>query len=190
MPIVVDREGQIAYQAEKRAVLQSNSNALLKVFFKYAEKHELRAEDICMQRILVPRIISRVEKRESYFLVFHNQMHINEIKQAALTAYWILKLKPFMIQSDDPLLKHKFCRINEGFALFYLCSVFEQCAQINHKRTREFSDKLMDEILYAFTYWDLSKESVILIAEVLAEAFYGIEAEGVACDGCNGSITG
>jgi len=63
-----------------------------------------------------------VEKREGYFVVFHKGTQINEIKQAALVAYWIIKFKPFMIDSDEPNRMHRYSRINEGFAFFYILS--------------------------------------------------------------------
>jgi len=41
-------------------------------------------------------VIVRVDKRKAYYYCFHN-MEINECKEAALYAYWILKLRPFSI---------------------------------------------------------------------------------------------
>ena len=111
--------------------------------------------------------------------MFHEGTKINEIKQAALTAYWILKFKPFMVNSSDPQRNHLYSRINEGFAAFYISSACRSYAKENHYPTRTRSPRLIDELMYALTYWDLSKESVILIAETFGESFYGIPAQGV-----------
>lgn len=173
-----DRD-EIRYLPPEAEVLKDKSNALISQFCKYAEVHGLTKEQVCIQRALLPRIILRVDKREGYFMVFHDQTRINEIKQAALVAYWILKLKPFMIKTDDPNVSHKFSRINEGFAAFYLLSAFKQYAKKNGNPIKELSARLVDELMYAFTYWDLSKESAILIAETIGEAFFGITAQGV-----------
>lgn len=50
---------------------------------------------------------------------------------------------------------------------------------------RDVSNRLRDEIMYAFTYWDLSKESIILMAETIGESFFGIPTQGLENDGCN-----
>lgn len=180
MPVIYNEEkDEIRYLSPDEKTLKSKTDELIKQFTKYAEAVEIPIEIICMQRLLLPRIILRVDKREGYFIVFHDQTKINEIKQAALMAYWIIKLKPFMVNTKDPKLSHKYCRINEGFAAFYLLSAFKQYAVKNNTTVIDISSRLLDELMYAFTYWDLSKEAGILIAETIGEAFFGIAAQGV-----------
>jgi hypothetical protein len=180
MSVIYDKEKEeIRYISPQEEILKKKSNALIEQFSKYAQQVGLLPENVCIQRTLLPRIILRVDKREGYFRIFHDQTQINEIKQASLVAYWILKLKPFMINTKDPEKSHRYCRINEGFAAFYLLSAFKQCSKKNGTIVRNLSERLVDELMYAFTYWDLSKESGILIAESIAEAFFGIEARGV-----------
>ena len=94
-------------------------------------------------------------------------------------AYWILKFKPFMINTTDPGKSHKYRRINEGFAAFYLLSAFKQYSKKQGFSVTEMSDRLINELMYAFTYWDISKEAGILIAETIGEAFFGIQAQGI-----------
>lgn len=180
MPVIYDdKKDEIYYLSPKEEILKNKSNELIKQFIKYAQSVGLSSDNVSIQRTLLPRIILRVDKRESYFMIFHDQTHINEIKQAALTAYWILKLKPFMIITGDPELSYKYCRINEGFAAFYLLSACKEYSRKNGSLVKDISPRLIDELMYAFTYWDLSKESCILISETIGEAFYGISAQGV-----------
>lgn len=186
MPVVyLPETGEITYQSLKEEVIQQKSDELLAQFDKYCEQHHLTASDVCIQKTIIPLIMARVDMREGYFIIYHKKTKINEIKQAALVAYWILKFRPFMIATDDPDRSHEFRRINEGFAAFYLLSAITQYAieQGNASATSaKFADpswRLGDEIMYAFQYWDLSKEAVILIAETIGEAFYGIKAQGL-----------
>lgn len=184
MPTVYDEcTKQISYESPEEEIIKKKSNSLIDQLIKYAKAHNLSSEDFNLQRILIPRIILRVDKRESYFLIFHEQTRINEIKQAALTSYWILKFKPIMVTTNNPALSYKHNRINEGFAAFYLFSALKQYAIENGCPVKKMSDRLVDELMYAFTYWDLSKESLILIAETIGEAFFGIEAQGMNCNG-------
>lgn len=176
---IVSKGEKILYDPPEIAALMKKSNQLIQQFLKYAEAQGIRSEDVSIQRTIVPRILLRVDKREGYFMVFHDQTRINEVKQAALTAYWILKFRPFMVSDKNPELASRHCRINEGFAFFYILSALKQYAAINHITPRPLSKNLVDEILYAFSYWDLSKEAVILISETIGEAFFGIEAQGI-----------
>lgn len=180
MPVVYQEEKkQIVYISPEEKILFKKSNDLIQQFIKYAKEQDLAIDEVCIQRSLLPRIILRVDKREGYFIIFHEQTRINEIKQAALMAYWILKFKPFMINTEDPERSHKYRRINEGFAAFYLLSAFKQYAVSQGYTVKEMSDRLINELMYAFTYWDLSKESSILISETIGEAFFGIQAQGI-----------
>lgn len=174
-----EEEKEIIYLPPSEEILLKKSNDLIQQFIKYAREQDFSIDEICIQRSLIPRIILRVDKREGYFMIFHEQTRINEIKQAALMAYWILKFKPFMINTTDPDKSHKYRRINEGFAAFYLLSAFKQYAKKQGFSVTEMSDRLINELMYAFTYWDISKEASILIAETIGEAFFGIQAQGI-----------
>lgn len=166
------------YNTPGMDVLCKESNALLSVFFKYAESEGLSPDEVCFQRAVIPRIILRVDKRKDYFLRYHENTHINEIKQAALMAYWIIKFKPFMVNASLERF-HKYRRINEGFAAFYILSAFSQCAIETNSLVGEPSPQLVKELMYALTYWDLSKESFILIAETFGEGFLHLPAQGL-----------
>lgn len=159
--------------------IRIKANRLVEQFTKYAQSQDLSPEDVGIQRALLPYVIVRVDKRKKYFLTFHEGTKINEIKQAALTAYWILKFRPFMVCSRDPIRVRDSVRINEGFALFYILSACTQCAKKKGIVPTEPTGRLVDEIMYGLTYWDLSKEAIILIAETIGEAFYGISAQGM-----------
>ena len=93
----VKEKGMVLYIPPEETVLKEKSDRLIKVFSKYAQAIGLAADEICIQRAIIPRILLRVDKREGYFTVLHEKTSINEIKQAALVAYWILKFRPFMI---------------------------------------------------------------------------------------------
>lgn len=189
MAVVCQKETgkeEIIYVPPVQSVLMQKSNDLIKQFTKYANAVGLSPEEVCIQRATLPRVILRVDKREGYFVVFHKGTQINEIKQAALVSYWIIKFKPFMIDSDEPNRMHRYSRINEGFAFFYILSACKQYAQKKgYSSMRDVSSRLKDEIMYAFTYWDLSKEAVILMAETIGESFFGIQAQGLDDNGCN-----
>jgi hypothetical protein len=69
-------------------------------------------------------IIIRVDKRKAYYQCFHH-MEINECKEAALYAYWILKLRPFTITDSRYSKMTDACHINEKppdpLTIQYIC---------------------------------------------------------------------
>ena len=160
--------------------LREQTDSLLNTLKKFAIQLGLDWQQVNVVRPYLPLILQRVEKRRQYFRYFHEGMEINEIKQAALVAYWVLKFRPFSYCYDNTSglsaleLDEKYKALNERLAFLYIVSACRENAKIREFERKELSDGLVSEIIYAFKYWDLSKEAVILIAEVLGEAFYGI----------------
>lgn len=188
MPAVQQEELQgvnEAYVPLSEKTVLKETNKLIKQFEKYAKSQNLSSQEVGIQKALLPYVIVRVDKRKKYFLIFHEGTKINEIKQAALTAYWILKFRPFRFCGNDPVRARDNVRLNEGFALFYILSACMQHAKEKGFEPTEPTGRLIDEIMYGFTYWDLSKEAIILIAETIGEAFYGIRAQGMPEHGFN-----
>lgn len=67
--------------------------------------------------------IVRVDKRKAYFYCFHN-MDINENKEVALYAYWIIKFKPFVILDNRYNDEKSSSYINELFATYIIKRIF------------------------------------------------------------------
>ncbi len=166
----------VVYERPDNTILRMQSNDLLDAFFRYAECIGLNSEDVCFQKALIWRIILRVDMRKDYILCFH-KTHINEIKQAALTAYWILKFKPFMFCGSALERFEKYRRINEGFAAFYIISSLNQAAIEKGTTIGELSDRLAKEIMYGLTYWNLSRQSIMLLAETIGDSYFHLEIE-------------
>ncbi len=172
---IVDGKKQIVYQYPDIEILHKQCNDLLRTFFRYAGCHGLNSEDIYIQYALILQTILRVDMRKDYILCFH-KTYINEIKQAAFTAYWILKFKPFMVYGTA-LNCYKYRRINEGFAAFYIISSLNQVATEKGTTIGDLSNRLAKEIMYGLTYWNLSRQSIVLLAETIGESYFQLELE-------------
>lgn len=114
-------------------------------------------------------MIIRVDKRSDYFLIFHEQTHISEIKKVALYVYWILKFRPICVINVNVETASKYSCINETFAMYILYSVLREEAS-RKKTIFAPSAEYTRRLAYAFKFWDISKEAFILIAETLAES--------------------
>ena len=162
------------YEQPSDEILYDKVSLLLDSLELYVNKHDdLNFENnIVVDAPAVAEIFVRVDKRKDYFIIFHDDTDMNEIKEAALMAYWILKFKPFSVKSEDIVVRRKYSQINEAFAVFILYSTIkEETKRIEGMEfliSKEFNQKIM----YAFKFWDISKEALMLIAESLCEAMH------------------
>jgi hypothetical protein len=120
----------------------------------------------------ISTIATQVWKRKIYFRVFHEGVRsMNEIKEAALYAFWILKLQPFYI-SGQPQTTNK---LNIQIALkVFLNGVISFVNGMNRKEPNttkkyafNFSGSLISDLYYSFKYRDWSKESLMDMGERL-----------------------
>jgi len=120
----------------------------------------------------ITTVVTQVWKRKIYFRVFHEGVRsMNEIKEAALYAFWILKLQPFYI-SEQPESKNK---LNIQIALKILLNGVSAFVRGKNKSLNDaakrydfnFSGSMISGLYYSFKYRDWSKESLMDMGERL-----------------------
>ncbi|MDR2584090.1 MAG: hypothetical protein LBC75_11465 [Fibromonadaceae bacterium] len=106
-------------------------------------------------------IIELVWKRKIYFQVFHDLKDLNELKEASLYCFWILKLQPF------EWLKENY-QLNVLIALNIFIGGL--CLYVKEKENKEinFPEDVLKNLYYSFRYRDWSKEALMDLAESLA----------------------
>lgn len=114
----------------------------------------------------------RIDKRKDYFIIFHDDTDMNEIKETALLVYWLLKFKPFRIKDSNVLMHKKYRHINEAFSLFLIYSVLKQESVCHENVVFHISKEYNDKMMYAFRHWDISKEALMLVLESLCEGMH------------------
>jgi hypothetical protein len=105
-------------------------------------------------------IFTRVEQRRIYFHVFHNGLQMGELNEGSLFCFWILKLAPF---------RHRIYRNDSVNAKIALC-LFINCLKYyanKNKLNTNLTQHIIEDMYYAFIYRDLSKESIMALAESL-----------------------
>ena len=110
-------------------------------------------------------IIIRVDKRKAYYMCFHD-MDINECKEVALYAYWILKLRPFAITDTTYLRNLDACCINESFAIYLIGLVLELTHRI--KYTKNIKESYSRFLEYSFRFRNFSIDSFIVLVESIS----------------------
>ena len=110
-------------------------------------------------------IIVRVDKRKAYYHYFHS-MKINECKEVALYAYWILKLRPFSITDKKYINNAEACIINESFVIYLIGFILEKTDRI--KKTDKSNDSYRDFLEYSFRFRNFSIDSFVVLVESIS----------------------
>lgn len=141
----------------------------------FIESNGYSKSDIDVVATKVFQIVTKVDQRKKYFAYFHH-LDISDFKELALYCFWIIKTQPLYCKKDNLSEKEEieFESLNEKFALYYLIKKFRSLANGNantlEKINSFFSKQYIYELVYSFTYRDISKEAMILLVETMALA--------------------
>jgi hypothetical protein len=93
-------------------------------------------------------------------------MKINECKECALYAYWILKLRPFTITDKRFQNNLDASIINESFVIHLIGLVLEITGRI--KQTSEIKDSYIKFLEYSFRFRNFSIDSFVVLIESIS----------------------
>lgn len=166
----IKENGDKVYQYEglSEDVLYDKISELADILDKYVSKlKDIDLEDLRLDEALVGEAYTRVDKRRDYFVVFHDDTQMNELKETALLVYWLLKFKPIRIVNNE--LQNVYPYINENFAVFLIYSTVKEETTRNPDMIFTVSKGYTEKLSYALKYWDLDKEALMLVMESLCE---------------------
>lgn len=120
-------------------------------------------------------VIKRLDKRKTYYYVFHKIEKTCEYKRVAIMCYWINTLKPFMVVNEKSKV---YSCPNEMFSLYLiittLAGIFKE--YYPDKKFELINKEDIRDYVYNFKYCDLSREAMIFFVETLAKS-YGLGME-------------
>ena len=105
-------------------------------------------------------IIERIEKRRIYFHIYYNGCKMGELNEGALMCFWIIKLTPFHLNGIPNNI------LNSKIALCLFMNMIHYHTQ-KEKIKLNITENMVNDIYYAFRFRDLSKESIMILAESL-----------------------
>lgn len=150
-------------------------NYFRNVAASFIESNGYCQNDIDVVATKVFQIVTKVDQRKKYFAYFHH-LDISDFKELALYCFWIIKTQPLYCKKSDLSEDEEieFESLNEKFALYYLIKKLRSLANGNHntldKINHFFTKQYIYELIYSFTYRDISKEAMILLVETIALA--------------------
>jgi len=121
--------------------------------------------------------IIRVDKRMHYFRVFHG-MDCNEVKKAALYAYWIARLHPIKITDPKYIDKEGYNnKVNEQFAVHHMLSAIVMMGRLKLEYDSngynpdgvylEPKNPYYERLVYSMRFRNITIDSIIVFADAI-----------------------
>jgi len=144
------------------------AKALADLFIIYTKEVGISDHEMRCSRHSLCDIIDRVDKRKVYFRVFYDKIKegMSERNEAALYCFWTLKLSPFFDNTCPD------SEVNINFAAFLLLASVKY--GLDKKGIKiNLPDKYVSDLKYAFRFRDISKESIMALAETMYQVLLG-----------------
>ena len=163
MPIVPKTDSKrkcyYGYERPKSDVLYDAFHKIDMAFHEYTKKCRLEDDAECDDDKLY-RVVERVDQRLEYYRIYHENMHLSEVRAMGVAAFWILKYRPFQIT-----VKGVHTYPNEGMALHIILSMIS----VIQKQKLSIDPDFTRRIIHAFKEHDLTMISMMLIADSLLQ---------------------
>lgn len=161
------------YQHMKEDKIRKEIDRFEQIARAFIQSNGYNHKKIHIDESAVFQIISKVDQRKEYFKFFHH-LDISDFKELALNCFWIIKLRPLRYDDSDSEEPQKlnFESLNDKLALYMLIKKLRALANDEQQEKIDclFSSQYVYELLYSFTYRDISKEAMILLVETMAIA--------------------
>ena len=164
----------VTYFSEKRKSFQ-------KILGGFATYMKMNTTDFRANIGSVDEISSRLHQRLNYYLFFHGRT-LEQSRQAAVKAYWILRYRPLKAVVWD-----KDYDVNIYFAFFVLFveamgQTFKDCPKtIQVVIVDSIRKDYEKDFLRAFSEYDISKEAMMLVSDGCVNKFVLMPAQ-TRCD--------
>lgn len=167
------------YEQQSPEQVSHEVDSLINSWYQFLKAQKcdnlIQDKDFFIHKRNLYEVIKRLDKRRTYYYVFHQIEDICEYKEVGILAYWINTLKPFMVVDSS-------CKIynapNEMFSLYLIiCTLAEIYKKSFPTKTFKMLDSnTIQDYVYNFKYCDLNREAMIFFVETLAIS-YGIGME-------------
>lgn len=166
------------YNALSKEQLQTCWNKHKSIIEEFLCENDYDQDKLFVNENVVLSIITKVHQRQKYFIYFHG-LDMSEYKEAALIAFWYIKLQPITIRAQEfsDQLPKEYDSINEKLAVYYMLRTLRLMLiknKMKENKLDSLSTKYLNELIYTFTYRDISKEALILLMETMA-VFLGLD---------------
>jgi len=113
-------------------------------------------------------ICVRTDQRKLHYKMYHGVVLMNECKEAAVLAYWFVRLKPLTYDMGDGV--YATSHLNELFALFLITSIIHYVRGENGKSGNFTENRLLVDLFYTLKFRPIMFDDLTLMVDSLAHA--------------------
>ena len=146
-----------------KEVIKENAEKLKKWIWE--DEKGIPRDKLSVSKECILKIIELVERRRVYFHVFH-RIDMSEWNEIALYCFWIVKLQPFSEVLPPNMAGKPAYKVNALIAVRMLQNVVNK---IRKKEGKEKAGLSIENLIHAFCYRDISKESFMALFEAFIE---------------------
>ncbi|MDR2547218.1 MAG: hypothetical protein LBC96_06870 [Lachnospiraceae bacterium] len=151
--------------------LNNKRSYFQKILHEFANYVSIDKSRIKVDNKLLDDVIVRLHQRLNYYLFFHGK-NLEQSRQAAIYAYWILRYRPLRV-----LVWDKAYDVNIYFAFYTLFAValFQTLSSCPKEYQVDIVMNIRKEyesdFLRSFNEYDISKESMMMISDSIKSIF-------------------
>ena len=135
------------------------------LFQKFCSAFELDISKFHVDEHKIIEAIIRVDQRKLHYKMYHKGTCINELKEAALLGYWLIRYKPLIYDNVGLFVVGNY---NEIFALYLMFSVIAEYRALNNLSNNKANSYIIKELAYAISHRSVTYDSLQLQVELLA----------------------
>ena len=139
---------------------------LLRILDRFVIINGYRHDDVSVDYDALSEIVMRVNEHRAFLRIYHFIDRVPMMKEIALYAYWIHRLKPFRVRSTG---EENSEHIEHRYLLFYVLSCLEESHKSNgHGIFRYPTEEIVEDWVYTLRRGDVTKEGMEMWITALA----------------------
>ena len=155
------------FSCVEKHTVEKMSVKLIKLLENLSSVLHINTTEITYSERMLIEIFERIEKRRIYFHVFYNGCDMGELNEGALLCFWVAKLQPFYHPKFDTT------KLNAKIAVCLFTNVIYFYSD-KIKQERRVPAKFINDLYYSLLYRDISKESLMILAESFFENIHTV----------------
>jgi len=142
--------------------------SLVRLFKHFAQDTGMDINDVSYSWDSLQGVVDRVQDRVMFYETLY-EGSISHSEVVCAYCFWILKLSPFFhVKLPD-------YKINSVFAVNIFLDMIKVAVEASADKKKDFRQRYVDRLVYAFTYEELSIDALHAIAGALWEPFNNLE---------------
>jgi len=136
------------------------------LFERFCDKIGKDVSRFFVDREKIYDVLTRVDQRKLHYKMYHDGVIINELKEVATLAYWIVRFKPWVYLNEED--NYETSNANELFAMYAIISTINSYRSCQSLPAFMLSSRISNDFLYTLETRLISIDEMVLLVDALA----------------------